>query len=152
MEKKYNRDRRKHISHPAFSSLHSESLLKEASNNFFKTAYYIWHKNRAQPDFNVRALIIALGNNKLHRDNKMSINRLPKGWTELNSPQRELNSHRICKQVRPGVVILLSVKWKCEDKISITLKRGGHLNIKMSSYQYRDPHVKDKTVSRPSYL
>ena len=22
------------------------------------------------------------------------------------------------------------------------------LNIKMSSYQYRDPHVKDKTVSR----
>ena len=28
----------------------------------------------------------------------------------------------------------------------------GRLNIKMSSYQYRDPHVKDKTVSRPSYL
>ena len=25
---------------------------------------------------------------------------------------------------------------------------GGHLNIKMSSYQYRDPFVKDKTVSR----
>ena len=24
---------------------------------------------------------------------------------------------------------------------------GGHLNIKMSSYQYRDSHVKDKTVS-----
>ena len=31
-------------------------------------------------------------------------------------------------------------------------KPGGRLNIKMSSYQYRDPHVKDKTVSRPSYL
>ena len=30
--------------------------------------------------------------------------------------------------------------------------RGGRLNIKMSSYQYRDPHVKDKTVSRPSNL
>ena len=29
---------------------------------------------------------------------------------------------------------------------------GDRLNIKMSSYQYRDPHVKDKTVSRPSYL
>ena len=29
---------------------------------------------------------------------------------------------------------------------------GGRLNIKMSSYQYMDPHVKDKTVSRPSYL
>ena len=28
---------------------------------------------------------------------------------------------------------------------------GGRLKIKMS-YQYRDPHVKDKTVSRPSYL
>ena len=29
---------------------------------------------------------------------------------------------------------------------------GDRLNIKMSSYQYRDPHVKDKTVSRSSYL
>ena len=29
---------------------------------------------------------------------------------------------------------------------------GGRLNIKMSSYQYRDPYVNDKTVSRPSYL
>ena len=28
----------------------------------------------------------------------------------------------------------------------------GRLNIKMSFYQYRDPHVKDKTVSGPSYL
>ena len=31
------------------------------------------------------------------------------------------------------------------------MDRGGRLNIKMS-YQYMDPHVKDKTVSRPSYL
>ena len=29
---------------------------------------------------------------------------------------------------------------------------GSCLNIKMSSYQYRDSYVKDKTVSRPSYL
>ena len=29
---------------------------------------------------------------------------------------------------------------------------GGRLNMKMLSYQYRDPHVKDKTVLRPSYL
>ena len=29
---------------------------------------------------------------------------------------------------------------------------GDRLNIKMLSYPYRDPHVKDKTVSRPSYL
>ena len=26
---------------------------------------------------------------------------------------------------------------------------GGRLYIKMSSYQYRNPHFKDKTVSRP---
>ena len=32
------------------------------------------------------------------------------------------------------------------------IRSGGRLNINMSSYQYRDPHVKDKTVSRPSYL
>ena len=29
---------------------------------------------------------------------------------------------------------------------------GDRINIKMQSYQYRDPYVKDKTVSRPSYL
>ena len=28
----------------------------------------------------------------------------------------------------------------------------GRLKIKMSSCQYRDPHVKDRTVLRPSYL
>ena len=28
---------------------------------------------------------------------------------------------------------------------------GGRLNKKMTSYQYRNPHVKDK-VSRPPYL
>ena len=30
--------------------------------------------------------------------------------------------------------------------------QGRHLNIKMPSYQYMGPHVKDKTVLRPSYL
>ena len=29
---------------------------------------------------------------------------------------------------------------------------GGRLNIKMLSYQYKHPHVEDKTVSRPSYV
>ena len=29
---------------------------------------------------------------------------------------------------------------------------GDRIIIKMSSYQYMDPHVKDRTVSRPSYL
>ena len=33
----------------------------------------------------------------------------------------------------------------------ITTASGGRLNIKMSSYQYRDPHVIDKTVLRPFY-
>ena len=39
-------------------------------------------------------------------------------------------------------------------KLVFILKQGpgGHLNINMSSYQYRDPHVKDETVSRLSYL
>ena len=39
------------------------------------------------------------------------------------------------------------------DLSDLTMKKlGGRLNIKMLSYQYRDPHVKDKTVSPPSYL
>ena len=29
---------------------------------------------------------------------------------------------------------------------------GDRLNIKMSYFQYKDSHVKDKTVSRPPYL
>ena len=29
------------------------------------------------------------------------------------------------------------------------LNTGGRLNIKMSSYQYRDPHVEDKAVVIP---
>ena len=34
----------------------------------------------------------------------------------------------------------------------LNLDPGGRLNAKMSSYQYRDPHVEDKTVSQQSYL
>ena len=51
------------------------------------------------------------------------------------------------------------MKWVKFDRISWThcglaclVASRGRLNIKMSSYQYRDSHVKDKTVSRPSYL
>ena len=29
---------------------------------------------------------------------------------------------------------------------------GTRLNMNIPSYQYRYPHVKDKTVSQPSYL
>ena len=38
-----------------------------------------------------------------------------------------------------------------KDMMVIRLS-GGRLNIKITSYQYRDPHVEDKMVSRPSYL
>ena len=40
----------------------------------------------------------------------------------------------------------------CAWKDVFYIEPGARHNIKMSSYQYRDPHVKDKTVSRPSYL
>ena len=53
-----------------------------------------------------------MGNKKLHTDNKISISRLPKGQTELNSPQRDLNSRHNCKQARPVVFILLLSKLK----------------------------------------
>ena len=41
---------------------------------------------------------------------------------------------------------------RCSDLTMMERVQGGRLNIRTSSYQYRDPHVKDKTVSRPSYL
>ena len=49
-------------------------------------------------------------------------------------------------------------KCKSDDRLLCriwagTVRRpGGRLDLKMPSYQYRDPHGKDKTVSRPSYL
>ena len=36
--------------------------------------------------------------------------------------------------------------WNISGKSRFVFSPGGHLNIKMSSYQYRDSHVKDKTV------
>ena len=50
------------------------------------------------------------------------------GWTTCNSCSRK-------------------VGYKC-----IWMAPRGRLNITMSSNQYRDPHVKDKTVSWPSYI
>ena len=35
-----------------------------------------------------------------------------------------------------------------EYLLSDHIEYGGCLNTKMSSYQYRDPHLKDKMVSR----
>ena len=39
-----------------------------------------------------------------------------------------------------------------EDIRQYGMAPGDRLKIKMSSYQYRNRHVNDKTVSRPSYL
>ena len=36
--------------------------------------------------------------------------------------------------------------------VTLCFYTGGPLNVKILSYRYRYPHVKDKTVSRPSYL
>ena len=44
------------------------------------------------------------------------------------------------------------ILWRIIDTVMCHWSSGGRLNIKMSSYQYRYPHVKDKTASRPSYL
>ena len=52
----------------------------------------------------------------------------------------------------------LNVKSKINQKKFLSLQHTksygsrGLLNIKVSSYQHRDPYVKDKTVSWPSYL
>ena len=40
----------------------------------------------------------------------------------------------------------------CHKDTFANMRPGGRLNIKMSSYQYRYPHVKIKTGSRPSYF
>ena len=42
--------------------------------------------------------------------------------------------------------------WGVDQLWKDTDQPGDCLNIKMSSYQYRDPHVKDKTVLWSSYL
>ena len=51
----------------------------------------------------------------------------------------------------PGTKELMGVV-KTKFGPQIYMEPGVSLNIKMSSYLYMDPHVKNKTVSRPSYL
>ena len=48
--------------------------------------------------------------------------------------------------------VLSPVQWYVALGSWELMQPGGCLSIKMASYQYRDPHVKDKTVLRPSYL
>ena len=47
--------------------------------------------------------------------------------------------------------IVFMAKWNANIHV-YNFEPGSCLNIKMLSYQYRDPHVKGKTVLRPSYL
>ena len=43
--------------------------------------------------------------------------------------------------------VFLALTHQCLFCIKPSIQSGGRLNIKMPSYQYRDSHVKDKTVS-----
>ena len=63
-------------------------------------------------------------------------------WHGLNVPHSSL-LHNTQRETEPIIFT---------DKYKYFMHPGGRLNIKISSCQYRDPHVKDKTVSRPSYL
>ena len=53
-----------------------------------------------------------------------------------------------------GINVMESASSTVHKKMCLVRSKshGGCLNIKMSSYQYRDPRVKDKTVSRSSFL
>ena len=42
--------------------------------------------------------------------------------------------------------------WRMMHYFRVTIKSGGHLDIKMLSYQYKDSHHKDKMVSWLPYL
>ena len=44
------------------------------------------------------------------------------------------------------------IPYSSKTKSILNQDPEGRLNIKMLSYQYRDSHVKEKTVSQPSYL
>ena len=74
----------------------------------------------------------------------------PNSWTNIRvaGDLRHNDAHVISvKCMSMFSFQTLSMRKCCHEMHS-----GGRLNIKMLSYQYRDPHVKDKTVSRPSYL
>ena len=54
--------------------------------------------------------------------------------------------------MKHGIIQCSNIRDQLKTKSDTFMTSGSHLNIKMSPYQYRDPHVKDKIVSRPSYL
>ena len=64
-----------------------------------------------------------------------------------------LNSAKIW--LNRDITVYENVAWyalKLRSSNTRDCRPGPRLNIKMSSYQHGDPHYKDKTVSRPSYL
>ena len=81
-----------------------------------------------------------------------------------NSSSRSQNiKAHICSEIIENVscfsarlcylpVLSMAISQSCLGKRCVWKSTGGRLNIKMSSYQYKDPHDKDKTVSRPSYI
>ena len=68
--------------------------------------------------------------------------------THLHQRYRDLWQGWTSNQLR----IFLRGKYPWGQYMCTLFSLAMPLNIKMSSYQYRDPHVKDKTVSRPCYL
>ena len=56
------------------------------------------------------------------------------------------------RRSRDRLIFNMEIPMPGKDRRYIEMSEGDRLNIKMSSYQHRDPHVKDKTVSQPSYL
>ena len=72
------------------------------------------------------------------------------GKSSITKPQQNTIKRKPCAY---SLRCIVHKKGHCERRLNNNkIPTGGHLNIKMSSYQYRDPHVKDKTVSRPSNL
>ena len=81
-----------------------------------------------------------------------------KGWAN-NQDAGDLRRHRKLLWRHRHDTILTNISYLTREGVFWACKRhnqsmlfGDRLSIKMSSYHYRDPHVKVKTVSRPSYL
>ena len=80
---------------------------------------------------------------KLHENQaeNLSWNLVPRPISILCSPGSHMHM-MIFIEPLPGYSDFMPLRLKVTNLIS-----GGRLNIKISSYQYRDSHVKDKTVS-----
>ena len=122
-----------------FISTTWHSILKPVSRWHVYFIYFRWpsHSNI----FNLKTIHIILGASLKNHENEVT---WASWWFKLP---------------KTGVFVQQFVQSNIKENIKMLhywslLKDtpGGRLNIKMLSYQYRDPHVKDKTVARPSYL